>query len=1362
MNTTSATRIMLPCLLICLLFHFVTAQAYNLRHISKKDGLTNSAIQAMYQDCDGVMWFGSVDGLNLYDGQAAIPFSVSDELSLPGNLIEDIMESPRDIFWIQTNYALVRYDRKRRELKTFEEYHSNYRLRNGGEITELFFITERSELVYYRDGRLRTVAIEGLAYPNLLNYTIDGKGTLWLFCNNGRVSAFSLFAGEDGELRLRPDGSKLFPHEQNLAWCFCEGDSVYFVDDSHTLYEYSFADCKKYYIDNIGEQIARRGEISSVIKHGRDFFIGFKTGGLILLHHTPESQRNYCQENVGINSGIFCLFADRRQDIVWIGTDGQGVYMYYDDPYSIHSTLFEQFTRRIKKPTRCLLLDRDESLWIGTKGDGLIRIPGYRPGGEIDPDNIEYFTAAGSDLCSNSVYCTVAGRRNILWIGSEDGLNYYDYAAKRIRKFEMAGGCEDIRFVHALHEEGDSVLWIATVGTGVVRATLQWKGDRPKCTEIERFTIRDGGMSSNYFFTLHAQNDSLMWFGNRGFGALMMDPRTRRSELISFDSSAGGNRTVNDIFCVTSDSEGNTWFGTSYGLARRTRTGELETFSKRDGLLNNTVHGILRDSKGNLCLSTNMGLAKFDTRLATFLSYGGDNGMEVTEYSDGAFFRDEASGTLYFGGINGFTTITESDYVHSEFFPPVVFDRLAIFGAELNIYDYLTPGSENGAAALKFNYKQNFFSISFLAIDYINGSNYSYLYRLDERGSWIDNGSSGTINFTNIAPSHYTLQVKYRNRETGAESPIYRMGITISPPWYSSGSAYFFYAMLLFAVMALTARSIVKVVGRRRQRMMDELKIEHQQEVYESKLRFFTNIAHEFCTPLTLICGPCNRIMNYPNADPFVLKYTSLIQRNADRLNYLIQELIEFRRVETGNKQVLAEPLEVSALIAGIAESFNELAESSGYGYTRHIAPHMEWNSDREFLTTIVTNLISNAFKYTNRNGEVSVAAQIEDDVLHLVVSNTGRGIAPRNIGRVFDRYNILDRFENRGEQVSTRHGLGLAISSGMIRLLGGDIRVESIPDQRTDFIVDLPRIEPTPVQGMSGGMIPIAAAAPRPVAEYADRAEVPHYFFDASRQTILIIDDDVEMLWFISEIFAGEYNVIPVNKSHQVGHILTEIQPDAIICDVMMPELDGIAITRQIKADPNMAHVPIILISARQQVEEQIKGIEAGAEMYIAKPFNVDYLRTFVQQLISRKKTLKEYFSSPISAYELSEGKIIHAEHRRFVQKIIGIINSNINSKDFSVQLIADRMNMSPRHLYRRLSEIGTQSLSEMIRDCRIHVARDLLLNSRLTIDEIIYKSGFSSRSPFFKAFTDKYGCTPKEFREKYKNDATASLKLP
>lgn len=782
-------------------------------------------------------------------------------------------------------------------------------------------------------------------------------------------------------------------------------------------------------------------------------------------------------------------------------------------------------------------------------------------------------------------------------------------------------------------------------------------------------------------------------------------------------------------------------------------------FTERDGLPNNTVHSILQDAKGDLWLSTNLGVVRFDTRLNTFLTFGQTAGLDVIEFSDGAGFRDPERGLLMFGGINGFVAVQENNYFsRNEFIPPVILHGLSIFGEEYNVYDFLAGGTpaipeysgsrqRRRAPKLTLGFRQNFFSLTFAATDYINGMNYSYLYMIEGlNDSWIDNGESNTIYFTNMAPGEYTLLVKYRNREAGIESPVHSLSVRITPPWYMSVGAYVFYVAVMLVGAFFVVRSIIRRGERRREKMLDSIRQEHQREVYESKLRFFTNIAHEFCTPLTLIHGPCERILQYGNSDQFITRYAGLIQRNAERMNDLIQQLIDFRHIETGNRPLLVERLAITDIAGGIFDTFTELAESRDISYVRKIEPALLWNSDKNFLETILTNLLSNAFKYTQREGTVKLVVRNDGPHLKIIVSNTGKGIKKENLTKVFDRYSILEDFENQNENAKTRNGLGLAISYSMIQLLGGDITVESVVNEKTDFIVTLPDIPVTDrPDSVTSFMHQISD-----IRESPEVVELPRYSFDKTKPTVLIVDDEKDMLWFICEIFAQEYNVIPVSRSVEVEKILAEIHPNVIISDIMMPGIDGITLTRQIKSNPKTSHVPLILISAKHQVDEQIEGLEAGAEMYITKPFNIDYLKIFVKHLINRKEALKEYFSSPLSAYELTEGRLTHIEHRKFVQRILEIINSNITNKDLSARFIAESLNMSTRHLYRKISEIGAQSPAEMIRECRLHIAQDLLKNTKLTIDEIIFKSGFANRGPFFRAFSEKYGCTPREYRER------------
>ncbi|MCD7971029.1 MAG: ATP-binding protein [Alistipes sp.] len=1336
-----------------------TASSYNLKRISKQDGLSNSAILSMCQDRDGYMWFGSCDGVNMYDGLKIKVFKpAGGPNSLSGNIIEDIVEAGDGVFWIQTNYGLDRFDKRAGTVESYTVYRSNYKLRTS-RIAELFFIRENGFLVYYNSfsGMFRQVRLQDIDPSGILEYTMSDDGVLWIFCRNGNTRTYNITIKENHDLQLSP--VMIFDHDRPLEYCFHQGSSVFFIDDGRIFYEYDLDGRTKYYIADLDRELPDKKDISAIIRHHDDYFIGMRTDGLVCLRYTPDKPENYHVERIEVNSGIFCLVHDSRQDIVWIGTDGQGVFIYSNDPYSFKSVTLQDFTHRVNKPVRALTVDRSGSLWLGTKGDGIARIADFDFDTPVDPSSVTYYNTGNSGLSDNSVYFISERPDGSLWIGTENGLDRYDPRNGQISSVEIYADGEPVRFVHSVYEQGDTVLWIATVGTGIVKCGIRWHGGIPQPGPAKRFTIRDGIMSSNYFFTIFPANDSTVWFGNRGYGAFVMDTESERLTSVRLDKDSG-DRTLNDVFSIITDDHGNTWFGTSYGLVKLAADGKQTVFNEEHGLPNNTVHGILTDPGEDLWLSTNSGLVKFDSRLNTFLTFGRNYGLEVVEFSDGAYFSHPGEDMLLFGGINGFVAVKDNNhYKRNEYLPAIVLNGLSIMGEQANIYDFLDDPaqatlpeydrhrSRRLQPRLTLNHDQNFFSLTLTAVDYINGTNYSYLYMLEGLNeTWIENGQNNIIHFTDVAPGEYRLLVKYRNRQSGVESPVHILVLRIRPPWFLSAGAYAIYSAVILLGLFLILREYVRQNDRRREKMLEAIRQQHQRDVYESKLKFFTNIAHEFCTPLTLIHGPCERIIQYRNSDQFVLKYAGLIHRNAERMNELIQQLIDFRRIETGNRPPSIARTAVSDLAANIFESFTELAESRTIDYWRRIDQGLIWNTDKDFLETILANLLSNAFKYTNRNGTVSLTVREEGRRLRITVSNTGKGIKAENIGKVFDRYTILEDFENQNEKAGARNGLGLAISYSMVNLLGGDIDVVSVPDRTTDFIVSLPLPEITD----QGGNVPPVIKPVGPTGEVPQPVELPRYGFDKGRSTILLVDDEKEMLWFLCEIFSQEYNVIPVEKPLEVDKILTEIHPSVIICDVMMPGLDGISLTRQIKGNPKTAHIPMILVSAKHKVEEQIEGLDAGAEMYITKPFNIDYLRIFVKHLISRKETLKEYFSSPLSAYELTEGKMMHLDHRKFIQKILEIINANIINKDLSAKFIADRMNMSTRHLYRKINEIGAQSPAEMIRECRLHIAQDLLKNTKLNIDEIIFKSGFANRGPFFRAFSAKFGCTLKEFRER------------
>ena len=1338
-------------LLICILCCFPhLIHAYSLRQFSNKNGLSNSAILSLYQDHQGVIWIGSCDGLNIFDGTNIHVYNPVNPTKAPlsGNLINDIMETEKDVLWIQTNYGLDRLDTKLQISKSFTEFKDkNYMAKSRD--NDLFIVKDDGYIYYYQPEKqlFQKLEVPQIAFGHVLSTIIDKNNILWVFTSNNDTRSYQIIKNKE-EIALTPNN--LFKHSEQLLWAFAEEDLVYFIDKTYSLYEYDFGNQQQYFIADLKAEVETRGEVSSIIKQQNDYYIGFKSSGLIVLKYMSDQKIKYQMQDTEIHSGIFCLMKDKYQDIVWIGTDGQGVYMYFNDAFSITNTLLDTPVYQINNPVRTVYYDEEQTLWIGTKGGGILRIRNYSPetNAAVSFDRI---SISNSTLTDNTVYCFAPGSANRLWIGTENGLNYYSYQNKQLKAFTVIADGKKVKYVHSINELNDTTLWVSTVGEGIVKVILDKAGSSPSVKSATRIVLDDGRMASNYFFTSFQENDSILWFGNRGYGAYRLNVETEQLTPYRFDNVVN-SQTANDIFAIYKNEKGY-WLGTSSGLLHFNE--DYSHYHDRADLFsNNTVHGILEDQQNNLWISTNQGLVRFNPKTNTGQTYDRENGLEVTEFSDGAFYKDSRTETLFFGGTNGFVTVKPNAYIMADYMPQINLKGLSIFGKEYNIHDFLHD--KKGKKILQLDYSRNFFCIDFMAIDYINGNNYSYSYKLDEVSSqWIESGTSASATISNLAPGQYTLLVKYKNNMNGKECEPQKLLIQITPPWYLSNWAYILYFILIALFCILAVYRIVHQYRRKQHRMIEKLNREKKEEVYESKLRFSTNITHEFCTPLTLIYGPCEKILAYPQSDSYIRKYGKMIQQNTEKLNGLILELLEFRRLETGHKVLSIQRLSVSDKLQNIAESFCELAENKNLNYRLDIEPDIEWNTDISCFSKIVNNLISNAFKYTPEEGNITIGLKVENQLLTLNISNSGKGIAKENLAKIFDRYKILDSFEMNGK--NSRNGLGLAICKNMVTLLNGEINVSSIQNEITTFTVTLPELSPTAQEAET----PQKVYATGPLNTNTEPMELEQTTvnFDTSKHTVMIIDDDPSMLWFVSEIFVDKYNVLSFNNAAEALTSLELKQPDLIISDVMMPEIDGLSFAQKIKQNKLWSHIPLILLSALHHEDDQVKGIEAGAEVYVTKPFNVKYLEKVVYRLIKRESDLKEYYSSIFSSFKVENGNCIHKEDQEFLDKVIETIEKNITNPDLSVELLSSDLGYSTRQFYRKLKPITDKSPADIIKEYRLTMAERLLLTKNYTIEEIMDKTGFNNRGTFYKLFSQRFGMPPRQYREQQKDSVKKEL---
>ena len=644
-------------------------------------------------------------------------------------------------------------------------------------------------------------------------------------------------------------------------------------------------------------------------------------------------------------------------------------------------------------------------------------------------------------------------------------------------------------------------------------------------------------------------------------------------------------------------------------------------------------------------------------------------------------------------------------------------------------------------------------------MDFINGENSRYSYKLENFSEvWMDTRSN-EAQFTNIPPGNYVLKVKYNDGINNNENLIKKIHVIILPPWYQSITAQIIYVLLAIGISIGIFRYVFWKYERRKASISRKLNERYKEEMYEGKLRFFTNITHEFCTPLTLIYGPCERILHYDKSDSFIKKYAQIIKSNTERLNSLIQEVIDFRRMETGNQICHIQELNISELANEIIESFGELAEQNHIHMETDVTPDIIWRSDNSGFTKILSNLISNAFKYTPKNGTIKISIKTNDNKLNIKVYNTGKGISQEDIPLIFNRYSVLDNIkENSIKGLSSRNGLGLAICQSMVELLQGTIEVESKIDQYAEFIVNLPQPNATEdtdtIQKKQRKVEYPNNKTERPISEKATSEKQGNQ----QEATILIIDDNQELLWMLKDILSDEYTILTAENGEEGLTVLKQKSPNLIITDIMMPKIDGITLTKQIKGNKHTTHIPLVILSAKNTTDESIEGIESGADAYIPKPFNTQYLKTIIKQLIKKQEELKQYYNSSASAFEFCGGQLLQNEDKQYLQTAIEIINKNMDNTKFTPDELAEAMQTSSRNLYRKFKDLGQLPPKDFIKEQRINYAAKLLLTTTLTIQEIMYRTAFTNRSHFNREFAKRNNNqTPREYREtnKHKDDS-------
>ena len=813
-----------------------------------------------------------------------------------------------------------------------------------------------------------------------------------------------------------------------------------------------------------------------------------------------------------------------------------------------------------------------------------------------------------------------------------------------------------------------------------------------------------------------------------------------------------GTISNDDILCLYKDVDNSLWVGTSNGLNHLVdrKDSLFQWYTEKDGIPNNTIHGILRDEIGNLWVSTNRGLARLDSKRKKIVSYFLTDGLQDDEFSDGASYESPYSHKFYFGGMNGYSEFNPLDIREDTYMPRLYLTAFSINNSQAQIKERV---DENNC--LNLDYWENQLTFRFVPIDHKQSSKCEIAYMVEGYSNdWAYLGTSGTIVLNSLPSGSYTLHVKCCNANKEWSDDDYILNIRVYPPWWFSWYAYLAYIILLIVCIGFLYRNSMHRMKMKRKLELEMLENQKAEEIHQAKLRFFTNIAHEFCNSLTLIYGPSERLFKLCGDNPILTRYLSVIKSNAERMQDLIQQLMEFRKAETGYLELYVQNVDIRELVAHTVDNFVDIAEEKEIIFTTEIAPDIKtWNTDRGAFEKVLFNLLSNAFKYTPDKGVVSLHIALKDESLQLIIKNTGKGIKEEEKSLVFNRFKVLDRLEDQIlSGVETRTGIGLALCKALVDLMKGSIRIDSKLNEYTAFILRFPMLEKSnPRPNMEELVLKTPETEP-----LLEKTSVEKLNADISLlndlNTLLVVDDDNEIRMLLSDILQEKYNVLEASDGKEALDLLKECMPDLIICDIIMPGMNGFELIEQIKGQELTAHIPIILLSSDASVDSKIESAHVGADAYLTKPFHEKHLLATIKQLLSNRKGLKDYFNSPISSIEYVDGKLVHKEDKEFIYNLTKIITVNMSNENFSLDTLALEMGISKMQLYRRLKDIKNETPTDFIRKMRLRQAEYLLKTTNETVLEIMYKCGFNNKAYFYRLFSKEYNMTPKEYRDNAK----------
>jgi signal transduction histidine kinase/ligand-binding sensor domain-containing protein/DNA-binding response OmpR family regulator len=1293
----------------------------------------------VYQDKKGYIWIATEDGLNRFDGMRFVTYRMiaGDSASLKNNYVRSLFEDSNGCFYIGCIDGLMQYDRTTDRFREIPVIDSD-----GDRVfPHITCIIER------KNGDI-WMASSGLSLFSLKKGDTVCRAETELNRNLSNIFLTAIYEDSRGQLWI---GSEY------ACWLVCDSTQVL-----HLLHTNISSFCE----DNAG-----------------NVFIGTLYEGLVKYSLETGTMSRVTDPSGKMNLPVKTLLFSRSGQL-YVGTDGQGMKRYNAavnrlEKYEPASTPFD-FS---KSKVHYLIEDKDNNIWAGIFQKGLFFISG-------NPNGFHYYgykSFQHNNIGSNSVMSVYKDAKGILWIGTDnDGLYALDEKTQKVRHYEQSvpatilcirehtqgqlwlgsylngfalfnpvtGKCTYFNRsknnilspnrVYCLQEDGKGHLWIGSYGDGL------YKFDMASQTLTEHY-LEDGtasGLANNWINALFCDENGLLWIATYK-GLSCFDPETRNFISYTRDNSL---LPGNVIFALKEDRNKQLWIGTDNGLACMDKqTGEMRIFDTSDGLGGKIICAIEPDNENHIWLSTHSGISRYFPAENRFTNYYTSDGLQGTEYMRGASFQSDDE-TIFFGGINGITTFRPSD-IHDKkqelnvFITHFYLSGKPVFSGQKSgkkeIFNRPLPDNPDITLAAG----DNAFSIEFSTFDYSNPEGISYYYRLEGfDAEWIVNPpGNNRITYTNLSYGKYRLHFYAGDKEN--RSPKKTISITVRPAWYQTLWIKGLYVILLFLLIYAVYWYIRSKIRHR----SEILRMEHAEQISEAKLQFFTNISHEIRTPMTLILGPLEKLL-HTNQDPETRQSYLLIYRNAQRILRLINQLMDMRKIDRGQMKLRARETDLIDFVEDVMKSFDYSAKKKNIRFHfHHETDSLKVWIDRNNFDKILFNILSNAFKFTPDQGEIDIFLTNDDQSFEIKVVDSGIGLKEEDIERIFDRFYQVTTEEKMSNYGT---GIGLHLTRSLVELHHGTIRAfgrtdhsgaiitVTIPLGNAHLTADEIEVNPShtlpekPLETSTEDRIDAVEETEHPNGAPAKAR---------TRYRILLAEDDKDINLYICNELKSQYRIHPTYDGKEALEYILREKPDLIITDWMMPGIDGINLSKKIKSNVHTEHIPILILTAKTLEEDQIQGLETGADVFITKPFNTEVLKTTIANVLANRERLRGKFQSQ------SEGKIekiqLQSANEQLMERIMKTINAHISNPDLTVEMLSKEVGMSRVHLHRKLKELTNQSSRDFIRNIRLSQAADLLKSKKLSVSDVAYAVGFSTLSHFSSSFKEFYGMSPKEY---------------